>query len=420
MSILASAELLMQADNYIGSGDWLDEVNSHDASISGPLFKAYSAADGRYVYNPASTGNYVATPDAVALNIVGDIDVITRIAADDYTPAGLSVINGKLGPGGNRAWYFGMSAAGKLRWVWSVDATALITVESSVATGATDGDTLWVRATMDVDNGSSAYEVKFYTSSDNVSNPDDVTWVQLGTTTTGGSTTSINAGTGKQTLGAEDGGGSGFKGAIYRGIVKSGIDGTVVFDALLSDSLQPFATFTERSSNGATVTISRGTSGLVSTVVDRNMFLFTTNDLMTITDAASLDFDETEDFTLMAVMRESLAVVGNDLLVGKGDASGDQGYHLYYDSTPLAVVLNNDGTNNEIDSTSAGTTLHTLTVVTSRRDVAGNEAEIFIDGVGTGSPDTIEGDLTNAKAITIGANSTPGDYWEGQIIAIAL
>ena len=31
MAVIDSAELLLQAKNYSGSGDWLDEANAHDA-----------------------------------------------------------------------------------------------------------------------------------------------------------------------------------------------------------------------------------------------------------------------------------------------------------------------------------------------------------------------------------------------------
>ena len=42
MGILDSAQMLMQAKNYSGTGDWLDEANSHDGTITGPTFLEYT------------------------------------------------------------------------------------------------------------------------------------------------------------------------------------------------------------------------------------------------------------------------------------------------------------------------------------------------------------------------------------------
>ena len=63
MTILDSAELLAQAKNYSGSGDWLDEANSHDAqfgSTSGadtndPQFLPWDGEN--YVFLPEVNGN---------------------------------------------------------------------------------------------------------------------------------------------------------------------------------------------------------------------------------------------------------------------------------------------------------------------------------------------------------------------------
>ena len=68
MSILDSAELLVQAKNYSGSGNWLDEANSHNTTtLGGALFKAFAAE--QYVFLPGTAGNYLSTPDAAALGL---------------------------------------------------------------------------------------------------------------------------------------------------------------------------------------------------------------------------------------------------------------------------------------------------------------------------------------------------------------
>ncbi|MCH7637547.1 MAG: hypothetical protein IIA12_07775 [Proteobacteria bacterium] len=64
---------------------------------------------------------------------------------------------------------------------------------------------------------------------------------------------------------------------------------TVVFDADFTDRgvvTEPFATFIEKSSNAATVTINRSATGRKSTVVDVPMFLLGTDDYLEIPDDA--------------------------------------------------------------------------------------------------------------------------------------
>jgi hypothetical protein len=61
-----------------------------------------------------------------------------------------------------------------LTFVWSADGTATVaTVASTSAVPFTDGQTGWIRVTLDVDNGSAGNTATFYTSTDGT------TWTQL-------------------------------------------------------------------------------------------------------------------------------------------------------------------------------------------------------------------------------------------------
>lgn len=177
-----------------------------------------------FVLLPGTAGNYVSTPDAAALDIVGDIDIRARIAADDWTPAAEDYVIAKYTTTGNqRSYALTIDTTGVLVFRWSNDGTAALSASSTVPTGFTDGSTHWIRATMDVDNGAAGKTATFYTSEDGV------TWTQLGAAVTTGGTTSIFASTAVLEIGSSTGGtASQFAGKFFRGSVLSGIAGTSV------------------------------------------------------------------------------------------------------------------------------------------------------------------------------------------------
>ena len=66
MSILDSAELLLQARNYSGSGNWLDEANSHDATpVNSPTF---SPLGGLSYFTLNGSTQYFTLANAANLN----------------------------------------------------------------------------------------------------------------------------------------------------------------------------------------------------------------------------------------------------------------------------------------------------------------------------------------------------------------
>lgn len=124
--------------------------------------------------------------DAAAVkHIAGDIDVRVKVALDDWTPTAQNTLVGRFGASGARAWRMYVNTNGFLYFEWSADGTTLITKNSGVVVGAADGSVKWVRATLDVDNGASGNEVKFYTSDDGA------VWTQLGSTVTTAGVTSL-------------------------------------------------------------------------------------------------------------------------------------------------------------------------------------------------------------------------------------
>lgn len=177
-------------------------------------------------YLDGTSGNYASTPDSAALSVTGDIDIRAHVNRDDWDAVSIPMtLVGKYTTSGNqRAYRFYIASGGMLTLAWSSNGTVFLDEVATVAlSGLTDDEATWVRATLDVDNGASGYDVKFYTSSDGSS------WTQLGATVTGGATTSIFDSTASLRVG-DIGAGAGFEftGTVYQAQVYDGIDGTLV------------------------------------------------------------------------------------------------------------------------------------------------------------------------------------------------
>ncbi len=181
-----------------------------------------------YLDLPGTATHYASTPDHASLDITGDIDLRVRVALDDWTPAATEGLLAKAtAAGNNRAYKFVVDTAGLLVLQWSTDGSLpLVTEVSTVATGIADGAAKHVRATLDVDNDASGYDVNFYTSDNGA------VWTQLGTTVVGGATTSIAATTAilEVGTGGNVGGLQNASGTFYEAQVLDGIDGTLVAD----------------------------------------------------------------------------------------------------------------------------------------------------------------------------------------------
>ncbi len=198
--------------------------------------------------------------------------------------------------------------------------------------------------------------------------------------------------------------------------------GTLLADVNLADATEPFATFTERA-NGATVTINRSSSGYVSTVVDMDMLVLSTDDYLVVADHDDLDFGASDDFTLMIVARshDTTPVAAGVLAskkVGLGTAAG---YVMYLNTANGVYGLLGDGTVSPYDNNTAVSD-GALTTAALVRNVPDDDVEVFLDGVGSGSAatDTTTATLANGTDFLIGAHGSPGSFFEGQFVAAAL
>lgn len=176
------------------------------------------------LYLDGTAGNYVVTPDAAALDITGDIDLRAEVALDDWTPAADQALISKYTPSGDqRSYLLLVLTTGHLRLVWSELGTSTTKFADSTAIPTTTaGQPLWVRATLDVNNGAAGNTAVFYTS------PDGIEWTQLGTSVVTAGTTSIFSGSSTLRVGARGDDGIPMIGRVFRAQVYNGIGGTLV------------------------------------------------------------------------------------------------------------------------------------------------------------------------------------------------
>lgn len=197
---------------------------------------------------PGTSGNYVSTPDAAALDVVGDIDIRADVTLADWTPSGTSVFVAKWGAAGNRSYLFQLTTGGLLELAWSANGTATIVKDSTTAVSITEGR-LAVRATLDVDNGAAGNDVTFYTAP-TIDGP----WTQLGATVTTATATSIFSGNLAVEVGAQSiGTVSLLTGTVHAAKILDGIGGTEVANPDFTIQVPGSTSFTDTAGRTWTV-----------------------------------------------------------------------------------------------------------------------------------------------------------------------
>ncbi len=215
-------------------------------------FNATGAANG-YLYLPGVSGNYISTPDSAALSITGNIDLRVRLSLNDWTPTSNSILIAKRTANTSQYSYIlYIDSSGRPNMSLSANGTSATNAVSSASVPFSDNTVGWLRATWQASDG----RVQFFTAADSVSMP--VSWTQLGTNLTI-AIASIFDGTAVLELGSQFvGTNSLVAGKLYRSQIRNNIldDGTgIVFDADLTAKAIMANSFTESSSNAATVTV---------------------------------------------------------------------------------------------------------------------------------------------------------------------
>lgn len=243
-------------------------TNARGAHIAAGDLTIYDDTTALCLTNLA--GNYGSAPDAVALDITGDISIMASVALSNWTPGTpAKTLIGKWQTSGQFAYKLDiLNSSGLVRLSWSANGTAVLSADSTVAPTTTNGGRLWIGATLDVDNGATGRTITFYTS------PDNVTWTQLGSPVVQAGVTSINSGSSIIELGSNTGGTLGVTEIkIYRAQIWSGLrnfvagtGGTSVFNADFTGAAFGATSIVE--AHGATVTVnsSAGTDAWLNTM----------------------------------------------------------------------------------------------------------------------------------------------------------
>lgn len=210
-------------------------------------------------------GNYASSPDSSAYT-ADDYDIRVDCARNTWNPSGESWLVTQYGySDNNRSWAFGFEGGGGngfLTFRISINGvTATVSPTSSVATGFSAYQRGQVRVTYQRNTGSGSWEAKFFIRTDGVLNS-NIGWTQLGLTRGGTSIAQAFSSSSPLLIGAIGNTvtNTGYvDGRFYRTWVATTIDGAPVFDANFSLAPKLATSFTESSSNAATVTIN--TSG---------------------------------------------------------------------------------------------------------------------------------------------------------------
>ena len=374
-------------------------------------------SSGTYLYLPGVSGNTATSPDAAALDITGDIDIRAKIAMDDWTPSASNALIAKYGTAGQRSYYLALgSPTGLLQLNWSADGTNVITKNSTVAPTITDGSTLWVRVTLDVDNGASGNTVTFYTSTDGT------TWTQLGDAVVTAGTTSIHSGTSILEIGTWGAGNAIARGKFFRAQVLNGINGIVAFDANFETSITSLnqASFTESSANAATVTINRSGSAYRSAGITQAGYLYpgATN---TFTASATdfLNFGAADSFTVMAAFRQFGTNDSYIITKRAGSGASNNGYALY-NVSGITYLGISDGVN--LTFASRAYISGNLTTSNAVRNVTSDNLQVTNNTTsGTAATDSTTGTLAYYHPLRIGAlATTTSGALEGELYAAAV
>lgn len=169
-----------------------------------------------------------------------DRDIRIEVAPASWNSGAEQTLCAQYGSAGSRAWRIYITAAGNIAFVWTTDGSTNQTPISATNPGWSDGQRMWVRVTIDVDNGASGNTVKIYNSTDGI------TWTTLKTTTTPGVTSIYSTTAQVYEVGSHGGTGSapaavsGTVGTFYNFFVSDVIDGPNKAPSMIREYIETF------------------------------------------------------------------------------------------------------------------------------------------------------------------------------------
>lgn len=168
---------LWTAANYSGSGDWLDEINSNDATNSGAKFLGSAGDPPAFVFFPGRQNNRMDAPTAtydwtgVDATFVALVHMSTTTGAQHFFSQWANA-------GASRCFRLVMLSGGAVR-LQAYDNNTVIATLDSTTTLSVDTWT-WIRVDLDGSNGSGASEADFYFASyggeSEIADPTSISW----------------------------------------------------------------------------------------------------------------------------------------------------------------------------------------------------------------------------------------------------
>lgn len=208
----------------------------------------------------AVSGNALSradTPDAVSLDITGNIDIRAVIDFPDYSDGNQTLVAKYTGTGNQRSYALRIDGSGNLAMLYSLTGAVALTATATTSiysVGAQDGSPVTVRVTRESGTGI----ITFYIG--NELEPDPASWTQIGSTVAG-TAGALFSGTALLEVGTLNAGASDMStGNILFAQVRSGLAGPIVANP--DFTAQPPGTLSFVDSTGKTWTM-RGDSEIV-------------------------------------------------------------------------------------------------------------------------------------------------------------
>lgn len=272
----------------------LNLVSGSSLLVNGPAFvKTLTGTgedfDGQKTFGVAASST-ISQPDATPLRITGDITIDYKLTVPDWSPAGRFALGGKINGALTTGWCVRLATTGAVEIICG----GVTNGQQSTSVGVpfADGDTGYIR----VQRATATGALTCYTSTDGT------TWTQLGTMPTSNAGALIANTTDPMYFGSRGAGGDAMNaGVMHRAVVYDALMGTaaigssdVVSDVRFEDKTVGDDTFTESSSNAATVTITGvvqngdGRLAIMSTSAGSPSFL-------ALCDRPTMDYVKTKD-----------------------------------------------------------------------------------------------------------------------------
>lgn len=176
-----------------------------------------------FLYLGGIAQRYARTPNAANGKPAGDVEVVVRVALDDWTPAAQTILLSNL-VAATTGFEVGITSAGAMYLQAVKSGPATVTPTSTANLATVDGTTIWLKFT----RASASGNTNFYWAADSDREP--TVWTQLGAANVASTAGAILNATAELRLGNRPDGSFPAKGKFYRAIVRHAIGGAAQAD----------------------------------------------------------------------------------------------------------------------------------------------------------------------------------------------